>query len=94
MVPSSADLTGEPVPSSPDPASLVAEPPGDAPDWHARSAVDVLAGLGVDADEGLTTAEVERRVDRHGPNRLAEPPQRPRLEAVPRPVPQRHRGAS
>lgn len=48
--------------------------PGDAA-WYARPAQDVTAQLGVDTDEGLAAAEVERRLAEYGPNELpAEPP--------------------
>jgi Ca2+-transporting ATPase len=43
--------------------------------WYARPAQDVTAQLGVDADEGLTAAEAERRLAEYGPNELpTEPP--------------------
>jgi Ca2+-transporting ATPase len=40
---------------------------------HARSAEEVTEDLGVDPDVGLTSEEVARRRERHGPNRLSEP---------------------
>ena len=43
--------------------------------WHSRSAGDVTAELGVDPDQGLDGAEVERRLGQYGPNELPnEPP--------------------
>ena len=49
--------------------------PGDDLAWYALSARDVTARLGVDTDEGLAAAEVERRLAEYGPNELpAEPP--------------------
>jgi Ca2+-transporting ATPase len=43
--------------------------------WYARSAQDLTTHIGVDAGEGLATAEVERRLPEYGPNELAtEPP--------------------
>ncbi|MFN8039649.1 MAG: HAD-IC family P-type ATPase [Acidimicrobiales bacterium] len=46
--------------------------------WAATDAVDVAAALEVDPSTGLSSAEVRERAERHGPNRLAEPPRRPR----------------
>jgi P-type Ca2+ transporter type 2C len=55
-------------------ATTIKQPGGDVA-WYALSAQDVTAQLGVDADEGLTAAEVERRLGEYGPNELAtEPP--------------------
>ena len=49
--------------------------PGSDVAWYALPAQDVTARLGVDADEGLTAAEVERRLAQYGPNELpTEPP--------------------
>jgi len=49
--------------------------PGGGLAWYALSAQDVTAQLGVDADEGLTAADVERRLAEYGPNELpTEPP--------------------
>src|SRR5271169_1304871 len=43
--------------------------------WYALSAQDVTTQMGVDADAGLTVAEVDRRLAEYGPNELAtEPP--------------------
>lgn len=39
--------------------------------WHARDAADVAAALEVDVARGLDSTEVRRRLDEHGPNRLA-----------------------
>jgi P-type Ca2+ transporter type 2C len=45
------------------------------PDWHALSAGDVAARMSVDADQGLDSAEVARRLAQFGPNELrTEPP--------------------
>jgi len=63
-------------PSS-DPASL-APLPTAPPVWHAMDVDAVTALLEVDPAEGLSAAQVAERVERYGPNRLAEPPQRPR----------------
>jgi Ca2+-transporting ATPase len=47
----------------------------DAPAWYAQDADAALAALSVDADQGLTGAEVQRRLAQYGPNQLAtEPP--------------------
>ena len=51
------------------------EHPGGDVAWYALSAQDVTAQLGVHADEGLTAAEVERRLAQYGANELpTEPP--------------------
>src|SRR5512142_3026796 len=51
------------------------KPPGENVPWYARSAQDVTAQLGSDADSGLAAAEVERRLGEYGPNELpTEPP--------------------
>jgi magnesium-transporting ATPase (P-type) len=47
---------------------LFAPPDG----WHGRSAGDALEALGSDMTCGLTSAEVRRRLEAHGPNRLPE----------------------
>jgi P-type Ca2+ transporter type 2C len=55
-------------------ATTVEQPSGDLT-WYALSAQDVTAQMGVDADTGLTVAEVERRQAEYGPNELpTEPP--------------------
>lgn len=41
--------------------------------WHASPCTDVLLALG-SAHDGLDQAEVSRRLELHGPNRLAEAP--------------------
>src|SRR5271165_4985024 len=49
--------------------------PGDGTAWYALSVQDVTAQMGVDAVEGLATAEAERRLGEYGPNELpTEPP--------------------
>ena len=51
------------------------EHPGRPVAWYALSARDVTAQMGVDADQGLAVAEVERRLVEYGPNQLpTEPP--------------------
>jgi Ca2+-transporting ATPase len=60
------------------PTSLAGERTPDAPVWHTLPATEVAAGLGVDVGEGLSSSDVRERTERYGPNRLAEPPQRPR----------------
>ena len=52
-----------------------------APAWHATPTSDVLQRLDVDAAQGLTTAESARRLERDGPNRLAEAKREPRWRA-------------
>jgi Ca2+-transporting ATPase len=51
------------------------QPAGGGLAWYALSAQDVTAQMGVDADQGLAAAEVERRLGEYGPNELpTEPP--------------------
>ena len=52
--------------------------PSPATRWHTLPGAAVAAELGVDPAEGLSPAEVAERVERFGPNRLAEPAPRPR----------------
>jgi P-type Ca2+ transporter type 2C len=61
--------------------ALVDPSPPDASDgapWHVRTPAETVAALGVDPAMGLDSAEVRRRRERHGANRLAESPPRPR----------------
>jgi len=52
--------------------------PADTPkDWYRLSAEDVCAELGVDPRVGLSAAEVARRRQRFGPNKLAEEAKEP-----------------
>ena len=44
--------------------------------WHALAIDTATAVSGVDAAQGLSTADVEQRLTVHGPNRLAEKPPR------------------
>ena len=56
-------------------ATTTTQHPGGDVAWYALSAQDVTAQLGVHADEGLTAAEVERRLAQYGANELpTEPP--------------------
>ena len=48
--------------------------------YHDKSADDVLTSLGVDPESGLSTAEAESRLAKHGPNRLAEKKGKTRLQ--------------
>jgi len=50
----------------------------DPPLWTALTVVESAERLGVDPRIGLSEPEVMVRRERHGPNRLAEPPVRPR----------------
>jgi Ca2+-transporting ATPase len=45
--------------------------------WHHLAAGEVTASLGVDAEQGLAIAEVERRLARFGANAIAAPPGTP-----------------
>ncbi|HMN66201.1 MAG TPA: cation-transporting P-type ATPase, partial [Burkholderiaceae bacterium] len=63
-------------PSSPQRAAPPAQPtPSPIPDSHAQSADAVIAAL-AGSPGGLDEAEVARRLQRHGPNRLAQARQR------------------
>ena len=55
--------------------TAIEQPAGGGLAWYALPAQDVTAQMGVDADQGLTVAEVERRQAEYGPNALpTEPP--------------------
>jgi Ca2+-transporting ATPase len=62
------------VPSSSVPPSS----PAGHPSWWRVPAADVAEAMDVDPAVGLAPAEVERRRSEVGPNKLAEPPVRPR----------------
>jgi P-type Ca2+ transporter type 2C len=49
--------------------------------WHAVPAADAARELDVDPSTGLSTAEAERRLQRYGPNLLAEAAREPRWRA-------------
>jgi Ca2+-transporting ATPase len=49
--------------------------------WHAIPAADAAQRLGVDPQIGLSSAEASRRLERDGPNHLAEAPREPRWKA-------------
>ena len=49
--------------------------------WHALSADQVLRAHGVDAQRGLSAAEVTSRAQRFGPNKFAEGKAEPRWRA-------------
>ena len=51
--------------------------PADAHAWHRLTPAEAAQALDVDVARGLSAAEVARRRDEHGPNRLAEPERRP-----------------
>jgi P-type Ca2+ transporter type 2C len=46
--------------------------------WHAVPAAQAARDLDVDPRMGLASSEAARRVEQHGPNRLAETPREPR----------------
>src|SRR5262252_4718656 len=55
--------------------ATIEQPAGGGLAWYALSPQDVTTQMGVDADTGLTVAEVERRQAEYGPNELpTEPP--------------------
>ena len=50
--------------------------------WHALSATDVITHLETGFESGLTNAEAARRLEKYGPNQLAEAPRRTFLQLV------------
>jgi magnesium-transporting ATPase (P-type) len=56
-----------------EPEGPLGEPRGDTePAWHSLDPDPVLVGLESDREEGLTSDEADARLERYGPNRLAE----------------------
>ncbi|MEV0825163.1 cation-translocating P-type ATPase [Nonomuraea rubra] len=53
----------------------------DRTPWHALPAGEVAVMLQAAPEEGLSTGEAARRLDRHGPNRLREAAREPRWRA-------------
>ncbi len=51
------------------------------PPWHATPVPEVARRLDVDVTEGLSPEEAARRLERYGPNRLAEARREPRWRA-------------
>ena len=56
-------------------------PPDPAIAWHALSPTDALERQTVTPEGGLSVAEVDVRRARYGPNRFADAPTEPRLQA-------------
>lgn len=52
--------------------TLTVTPSPEPPAWHTLDATDVAATLGVSLGEGLTAADAEARLAKHGRNELAE----------------------
>src|SRR4051812_16804154 len=52
-----------------------------SPPWHTTPAGEAAQRLGVDAGDGLSSGEAARRLERDGPNRLAEARREPRWKA-------------
>ncbi len=48
------------------------EPLADAPHWHTLTVAETQKTLAVDAEHGLSDADAEQRLARHGPNHLPE----------------------
>lgn len=59
---------------SPDASVPDAADPVPESQAHAVAADEVVTRLATDAEHGLSTAEADRRLERHGPNRLKEAP--------------------
>jgi P-type Ca2+ transporter type 2C len=53
----------------------------ESPLWHTTPAGEAAQRLEVDAGEGLSSEEAARRLERDGPNRLAEARREPRWKA-------------
>jgi P-type Ca2+ transporter type 2C len=53
----------------------------EAQTWHAISAAEAVEHLEVDVRDGLSAVDAARRLERDGPNRLAEPKKEPRWRA-------------
>jgi Ca2+-transporting ATPase len=51
------------------------------PPWHALAAEEVTSRLEVNPRVGLSSVEAVRRLERYGPNQLAEAPREPRWRA-------------
>ena len=68
--PAPPDLVGSAAPASPTPEA-------DGPLWHTCSSADCARTLEVEPAQGLNSEQAALRLQRHGPNRLAEPPPRP-----------------
>jgi P-type Ca2+ transporter type 2C len=58
----------------PDSGSEGGQAPAPSASWHCLAPEQVLAQLEVDAEQGLSPAEAARRLQRYGPNKLAEQP--------------------
>ena len=54
------------------PDSAATAPAPAATDWHARPISDIARELETDPERGLSAAEAEARLERHGPNALPE----------------------
>jgi Ca2+-transporting ATPase len=61
-------------PTDPVPSSETEDHPPDERVWHALEVHDLLPALGTSPQRGLTSDEAARRLERHGPNELAEKP--------------------
>ncbi|MFN8499928.1 MAG: cation-transporting P-type ATPase [Anaerolineae bacterium] len=55
----------------------MAEPSGTQPRWYAQTADQVAQTLGVDPAKGLSAAEAGARLQKYGPNKLAEKKKEP-----------------
>src|SRR5262245_9618358 len=78
---SPAPASGAPTPPAPSasppppagPAGPTRPPPPPAsPAWHALNSAEALEKLGASRTLGLTSAEAAARLERYGPNRVAE----------------------
>ena len=50
----------------------MSQPEGSQPKWYALTAEDVAKQLQVDPAKGLSAAEAQQRLQKYGPNKLAE----------------------
>ena len=62
-------------------ATLEAVPPVEGTDWYHLTAEEACSRLDVDPQVGLSAAEVTRRREQYGPNRLAEEAKEPSWKA-------------
>jgi P-type Ca2+ transporter type 2C len=57
------------------------DPAVGQPPWHVLDGSEVARALGVDPEQGLSSAEAAKRLDQNGPNKFAEAKTEPRWHA-------------